>query len=82
MKVEDYPLYQEVSEIFSHSVPELLALFCMILEAKEMRKEILVILHDLFSAFDMVSHKILLEKLRTHDFSDLAINWIGSYIHQ
>ena len=42
---------------------ELLTLFDTILEAKEMKKEILVILYDLLPAFDTMPYQILIEKL-------------------
>ena len=38
------------------------------------------VLLDLTKAFDLVSHKILLQKLRSYKFSDLSIVWLNSYL--
>ena len=62
------------------TISELLTLFDTILEAKEMKKEILVILYDLSAAFDTVSHQILVEKLRMYGFCKLTIKWMESYL--
>ena len=35
---------------------------------------------DLKKAFDMVDHKILIEKLKLYHFSKLAISWFSSYL--
>ena len=51
----------------------LLTLFDTIFEAKEKRKEILVLLYDLSSAFDTVSHQILLEKLKLYGFEKFSL---------
>ena len=51
-----------------------------ILEAKEMKKEILVILYDLLAAFDTVRHQILIEKLGMYGFCKLTIKWMESYL--
>ena len=48
-------------------------LFDTILEAKEKKKEILVLLHDLSAAFDTVSHQKLLEKLQMYGFFKLSM---------
>ena len=60
---------------------ELLTLFDKILDAKEKKKEILVLLYDLSSAFDTVSHNILLEKLHIYGFCKLSLNWMKSYLN-
>ena len=62
------------------TISELLTLFDTILEAKEMRKEILINLYDLSAAFDTVPHQILIEKLRLYGFSKQAIKWMESYL--
>ena len=62
------------------TISELLTLFNTILEAKEKRKEILVLLYDLSAAFDTVSHEILLKKLQIYGFDKLAMKWIKSYL--
>ena len=46
-----------------NTTSELLTMFDTILEAKESKKEILVLLYDLSSAFDTVCHEILIKKL-------------------
>ena len=38
------------------------------------------VLLDLTKAFDLVSHKILLQKLRSYKFSNLSIDWFNSYL--
>ena len=38
------------------------------------------VLLDLTKAFDLVSHKILLQKLRSYKFSNLSIAWFNSYL--
>ena len=55
------------------TISELLNLFDTLLEAKEDRKEILVLLYDLSCAFDSVQHNILLEKLQIYGFDKSAI---------
>ena len=59
---------------------ELLTLFDTLLEAKERKKEIMVLLYDLSSAFDTVCHQILLDKLYIYGFDDLSIQWMESYL--
>ena len=59
---------------------ELLTIFDTILEAKEKKKEILVLLYDLSSAFDTVCHQILLQKLQLYGFDKLSLNWMNSYL--
>ena len=61
------------------TITELITLFDTILEAKETKKEILVILYDLSEAFDTVSHQILIEKLHIYGFYNLSIKWMESY---
>ena len=60
---------------------ELLTLFDSLLEAKEKRKEIMVLLYDLSSAFDTVGHQVLQEKLHIYGFNDLSMEWIRSYLN-
>ena len=54
--------------------------FDTLLEAKEMKKEILVLLYDLSAAFDTVSHEILLAKFQLYGFDKNAIKWLTSYL--
>ena len=62
------------------TVTELLTLFDSILEAKEAKKEILVLLFDLSSAFDTVSHEVLLTKMEIYGFNKHALKWLKSYL--
>ena len=39
-----------------------------------------VVLLDLTKAFDLVSHKILLQKLRSYKFSNQSLAWFNSYL--
>ena len=38
-----------------------------------------VVLEDLKKAFDLVDHKILLQKLKIYGLSDESLNWFSSY---
>ena len=40
------------------------------------------VLFDLSKAFDLVNHKILLEKLWHYQFNDVALQWFMTYFHQ
>ena len=40
----------------------------------------ILILFDLTKAFDMVNHRILLQKLRALNFSDKSLKWLFSYL--
>jgi retron-type reverse transcriptase len=62
-------------------ISELHTLFDTVLEAKEMKKEILIILYDLSAAFDTVPHQIPVEKLRMYGFCKQAIKWMESYLN-
>ena len=62
------------------TISELLTLFDKLLEAKEEKKEIIVLLYDLSAAFDTVSHEVLLTKLQIYGFDNQAMNWIRSYL--
>ena len=59
---------------------ELLTLFDSLLEAKNNRKEIALLMYDLSAAFDTVQPEILIEKLRIYGFNKLALSWIESYL--
>ena len=63
-----------------NTTTELLTLFDTILEAKEKRKEILVVLYNLSAAFDTVSHQILLEKLKLYGFDNNSLAWMKSFL--
>ena len=54
------------------TVSEMLTVFDTLLEAKEMKKDILLLMYDLSSAFDCVSHEVLLGKLKIQLTSDLV----------
>ena len=62
------------------TISELLTLFDTLLEAKDEKKEILILLYDLSAAFDTVSHYILLEKLCLYGFDNFAVKWTKSYL--
>ena len=62
------------------TITELLTLFDSIMEAKEAKKEILVLLYDLSSAFDTVSHEVLLTKMEIYGFNKHALKWLKSYL--
>jgi len=59
-------------------VSELLTLFDILLDAKQEKKEIPLIMYDLSSAFDLVDHKILIAKLKVYGFDSNALKWIES----
>ena len=61
---------------YKSTITELLTLFDSLLEGKENRKEIMVILYDLSAAFDTV----LLEKLKVYGFDDSSLKWIKSFL--
>ena len=63
-----------------NTTTELLTLFDTIMEAKEKKKEILVLLYDLSAAFDTVSHKILLEKLKLYGFDNNSMAWMETFL--
>ena len=63
-----------------NSTSELLTLFDQLLEAKQLKKEIMVVLYDLSAAFDTVSHEILLAKLKLYGFDKNSMNWVTSYL--
>ena len=62
------------------TISELLTLYDTLLDAKEKKKEIIVLLYDLSSAFDTVSHQILIEKLTLYGFDNLANDWTKSFL--
>ena len=61
-------------------VSELLQLFDCILEAKDQRKEIILLMYDLSAAFDTLSHQTLINKLKIYGFDDQSIMWMESYL--
>ena len=62
------------------TISELLTLFENLLEAKEDRSFIMLLMYDLSAAFDTVSHDILCQKLRIYGFDNAAMKWVGSYL--
>ena len=65
----------------AHSVETaLLKVHNDIAQALAERKGVLLILLDLSAAFDTVDHSILLDRLATVGVSDLALQWIQSYL--
>merc|ERR1711884_464458 len=62
------------------TVSELLQLFDSILEAKDNRREIILLMYDLSAAFDTVSHRTLLDKLKIYGFDEHAMKWMESYL--
>ena len=63
-----------------NTVSELLTLFDSLLDAKRDKKEILLIMYDLSSAFDLADHKVLIAKLKVYGFDANALKWIESYL--
>ena len=63
-----------------NTISELLTVFDNLIEAKEMKKEILILLYDLSAAFDTVSHDMLLTKLKMYGFDSVALKWMKSYL--
>ena len=61
---------------------ELLQLFDSINEAKDNRREILLLMYDLSAAFDTVSHKTLIDKLKTYGFDEHSLMWMRSYLYE
>ena len=55
-------------------------LFDTLLDAKENKKEILLLLYDLSAAFDCISHEMLIKKMEIYGFSEHAIKWLKSYL--
>ena len=64
------------------TVSELLELFESIMEAKDQRREIVLLVYDLSAAFDTVSHQTLIDKLTIYGFDTHAISWMESYLHE
>ena len=62
------------------TVSELLTLFENLLEAKQDKSFIMLVMYDLSAAFDTISHDILCEKLKVYGFDDGSMNWIRSYL--
>ena len=62
------------------TISEMLTVFDTLLEEKEKKKEIMLILYDLSSAFDTVNHEILLTKLQLYGLNEHAIKWMKSYL--
>ena len=65
-----------------NTTSEHLTLFDTILDAKERNKEKILLLYDLSSAFDTVSHEILLKKLKIYGLDEHELKWMKSYLHE
>ena len=65
-----------------NTISELLTVFDTLLEAKELKKEIIMLLYDLSAAFDTVSHEILLAKFALYGFDSNAMKWMKSFLDQ
>ena len=64
------------------TISELIQLFDTILDAKDKRKEIILVLYDLSAAFDTVCHQTLLSKLKIYGFEERSIKWMDSYLDE
>ena len=62
------------------AISELLTLFDTLWEAKDQKKEIMLVLYDLSAAFDTISHEILLEKLKLYGFDENSLSWVKTYL--
>ena len=62
------------------TVSELLTLFDILLDAMQDKKEVLLIMYDLSSAFDLADHKVLIAKLKVYGFDANALKCIESYL--
>ena len=62
------------------TISELLTLFDRLLQAKEDKKEIALVLYDLSAAFDTIDPEILCEKLKIYGLDTLAMTWMKSYL--
>ena len=54
------------------TISELLQLFDNILEAKDKRQEIMLVMYDLSAAFDTISHDTFLKKMEIYGFQEKA----------
>ena len=75
----------EENQLFhaNHStVTALIQLQDLWLSASEDKKLSAALLLDLSAAFDIVDHKIFLEKLQVYKFSEQAIEWFSSYLKE
>ena len=50
------------------------------MQAKDKRREIVLMMYDLSAAFDTISHTTLIDKLKTYGFDKHAITWMTSYL--
>ena len=62
------------------TISELLTLFDRLLEAKNNKKEIALLMYDLSAAFDTIEPKILCEKLKIYGFNKLSLEWVASFL--
>ena len=61
-------------------VSEILDLFDTLYEAKDQKKNAIVVLYDLSSAFDTLCHETLLTKLQMYGLTRHSVKWISSYL--
>ena len=62
------------------TISELINLFDTLMDAKQEKKEVMLVLYDLSAAFDCISHKTLMEKMRLYGFDELSLKWLESYL--
>ena len=55
-------------------------MFDTLLEAKEMKKEIILLLYNLSAAFDTVCHETLLAKFELYGFDKNSMKWLKSFL--
>ena len=95
-KIVEYAVHEQVYEHFimnmlfhpnhhgflgDHStVTALIQLHDIWLDASENKEISAALMLDLSSAFDVVDHRILLQKLRIYKFSEETIAWFQSYL--
>ena len=95
-KIVEYAIHEQVySHLEEHEVfhpnhhgflghhstaSALIQLYDLWLEASENTELSAALLLDLTAAFDVVDHYILLEKLRTYNFSESTVAWFESYL--
>ena len=74
-----HPNHHDFREHHSTSTA-IIQMYDMWLQAAESGKLSGALLLDLRAGFDMVSHPVLLEKLKTYGLDDVAVSWFRSYL--